>query len=267
MPSKAERGDLRALLARTLGVTQRRVYQMAKELADRASVSTADAIWIIAAQNRINLTQYLPPEVVDRVRLLRQQVPAPPRRATPPDRQTRTVPTRAPKQLRAVPKEFRGEDPILDSATMNKATEMAATYPLLCLVENSMREFIRRVIESRHGKKWWDDGAPEGIRKTIRKRKSEDEKNAWHQRRGKHPIDYLDLNQLPALVRKELGDFVPDLLPSIEWFQELVNELYLSRCVVCHMNPLHKDNIQGVKSKVRQWQKQVKGKEASGFLP
>lgn len=264
MTKKAESGDLRALLASKLKVKERRIYQLAQQLANRASITTAEAIWIIAAQNGINLTKYLPPEVVEKVRVLRQQLPAPPRPlAVPPSpSQRRSVQARGSTREFVIAREFRGTDPILPAKILLEAREMAATYPLLYVLENSMREFIRRVIEARHGTDWWHQKAPRKIREKIKDRMSDDSRNPWHQRRGGHPIDYLDLNQLPALVRATQADFVPDFLSSLEWFNQFVEEVYRSRCVVCHMNPLHKDNIQAVKVRFRQWQKLVSEKQS-----
>ncbi|MFQ5914596.1 MAG: Swt1 family HEPN domain-containing protein, partial [Nitrospinota bacterium] len=158
--------------------------------------------------------------------------------------------------------EFQDTDPLLSDTRLDEARDMAKLYPLFYILENSIREFIRRVIDGTHGKSWWDTEAPRKIRDRIQERMADDQKHAWHQRRGSHPIDYLDLNQLPDLVRKTQGDFISDLLPSLEWFTQFVDEVYQSRCVVCHMNPLDKDNIQAVKVRLRQWQKLVSEKKS-----
>ena len=84
--------------------------------------------------------------------------------------------------------------------------------------------------------------------------------NAWHQKRSNSPIDYLDLNQLPALVRAAQSDFVDAFFPSTEWFQQFIDEVYRSRCVVCHMNPLTQNNVDGVGLRFNQWEELVKAK-------
>ncbi|HEV1996474.1 MAG TPA: hypothetical protein VGR03_19230 [Candidatus Acidoferrum sp.] len=261
MPKKPESGDLRSLLATKLGVTERQVYNRAKELANRASLKPAEAIWLLAAQSQINLSKYLPPEVVDRVRGLLLQIPAPPKTAAPfATKQIQVATKAAPKEF-IVAREFKGSDPILSSQVLNEAREMAAIYPLLYVVENSMREFIRRIVDARLGVSWWTTLSPTAIRRQISTRMTDEKKNAWHQRRGNHPIDYLDLIELPAVVRSNELKFIPDFLPTLRWFEQFVEELYQSRCVVCHMNPLEKDNIQDVKLKATKWQKHVKEKK------
>jgi predicted restriction endonuclease len=138
---------------------------------------------------------------------------------------------------------------------------MAVVYPVLYLLENSIREVIDRVMISRYGDNWWDSEAPKGLRDTVSGRMADEKKNCWHQRRGDRPIDYLDLNQLTTLMRKVEKLVVPDIIPSLEWFTQLVDEVYKSRCVVCHMNPLDKDNVQAVSLRFTHWQKQINAKK------
>jgi len=54
---------------------------------------------------------------------------------------------------------------------------------------------------------------------------------------------------------------VPNINPCLDWFTQLIGEVYNSRCVVCHMNPLDKDNIQAVKLRFTQWEKQIDAKK------
>jgi len=90
---------------------------------------------------------------------------------------------------------------------------------------------------------------------------ADEKKNSWHQRRGARPIDYLDLNQLPALMRKIEKEVVPNIIPSLQWFDQLIEEVYKSRCVVCHMNPLDEVNIQAIKVRLIHWQNQISAKK------
>ena len=111
-------------------------------------------------------------------------------------------------------------------------------------------------MTNRYGNNWWDSKAGK-LKDKVNERMSDEKRNSWHQRRGARPIDYLDLAQLPALVRQ----IQKDIIPSIEWFTQFLDEVYKSRCVVCHMNPLDDTNIQGVKLRFTQWQRQVRGKK------
>ncbi|MBM4034488.1 MAG: hypothetical protein FJ291_22310 [Planctomycetes bacterium] len=137
---------------------------------------------------------------------------------------------------------------------------MAAVFPLLYVLENSMRQLIDRVMRAKHGGNWWPKCAPQGLQAAVAKRMADDERDSWHQRRGAREIDYLDLNQLPALVRNNQKDFFPTILSTIEWFDQFVKEIYTSRCVVCHMNPLDSNNIRAVEVRRKQWEKQLSAK-------
>ena len=44
------------------------------------------------------------------------------------------------------------------------------------------------------------------------------------------------------------------------WFQELVNELNVSRRVAAHMNPLEDDDVKNVEAAFRKWAKLMKAK-------
>ncbi|HUG63904.1 MAG TPA: hypothetical protein VMK83_01670 [Gaiellaceae bacterium] len=46
------------------------------------------------------------------------------------------------------------------------------------------------------------------------------------------------------------------------WFQELVNEVNVSRRVAAHMNPLELDDVKNVEAAFRKWSKVLKAKEA-----
>ena len=158
-------------------------------------------------------------------------------------------------------KDFVYEDILLTKTKLKEMAEMAEIYPYLYILENSIIEFIDKVMISQIGVNWWELQAPKYLRKDVQDRMADDKKDSWHQRRGARPIDYLDLKDLPRLVNKLVRVIVPDIIPSLEWFKGLVDEVYKSRCVVCHMNPLDKNNINAVKVRFNHWQKQIKEKQ------
>jgi len=253
--------QLRKALLEKLNVTPQALSQRVQTLKRQYAITTEDANYIIAQREGIILDRYLDKDTVNHVRGIFQQISHITQDTTTIAKLARKGKRGAEKkQLFIVfPKEFTVTDPILEERKLLEARDMAAVYPLLYVLENSIREVIDRVMTKHYGSNWWDSKAGD-LKKVVDKRKSDEERNMWHQRRGARPIDYLDLAQLPALVRQIQKDFVPNIIPSVEWFTQFVDEVYKSRCVVCHMNPLDNTNIQSVKVKFTQWQRHIAGK-------
>ena len=258
--------QLRKALLEKLKVTPQALSQRVQGLKRQYAITTEDATYIIAQRDGIILDKYLGRDTVNHVRGIIQQI-------TNITQDTTTIAKLARKGKReeekkrlfvVFPKEFTVTDPILGKKKLLEARDMAVIYPLLYVLENSIREVIDRLMTNRYGNNWWDLKAGK-LKDKVNERMSDEKKNSWHQRRSARPIDYLDLAQLPALVRQIQKDIVPDIIPSIEWFIQFVEEVYKSRCVVCHMNPLDSTNIGAVKLRFTQWQRQMTGKK--GLIP
>jgi len=249
---------LRKALLKTLGCTPAALSQRVKRLKKNHPMTSDDAAYLIAHQQGIPLDRYLPVEQINHIRTVLSQIQTPAPSQVP--SKAIGVRSRTTSKTLIICADLKVTDPVLSQEKLHEAQEMAAVYPLLYVIENSIRHVITSFMESSYGDNWWKEKAPQGLQTAVAQRMSDDANNSWHQRRGARPIDYLDLNQLPALMRKIQGDVVPKIVPSIEWFTELVNEVYRSRCVICHMNPLDKDNISSVKLRFRQWQKLIKAK-------
>lgn len=253
--------QLRKALLKKLGITPQALSQRRKKLKKQYAVTTEDATYVIAQQEGIILDKYLDKETIDRVRDILQHVSYLTRAPSVTKATRRTKKLGTNQRTVVIGKEFRLADPILQRKKISEASEMAAIYPLLYVLENSIREVIDVIMTSRFGDNWWDSEAPKGLRETVASRMADEKRHSWHQRRGARPIDYLDLDQLSPLMRKIEKQVIPDIIPSIEWFTNLIDEIYKSRCVICHMNPLDPDNIEAVKLRFRQWQRQIDAKK------
>ncbi|MGH9555117.1 MAG: hypothetical protein ACRD2Y_04770 [Terriglobales bacterium] len=252
--------QLRNSLMAKLHVKRAQFYNRIREVANRYSLTTAEATMLLAAQNRINLTKLsLPQESLEKIRplLVVHTQNAPP--------STRSKVARRNERPGSL-KEIKPADvpqAVLDSKKISEGNEMALVYQRLYVLENSIRQFITQIMQAKHGPDWWERRVTSGPRDTAKRRMSDEERDTWHQRRGKNPPDYLDLNQLPAIVRNNQDCFIPDFLPTLQWFEAFINELYASRCVVCHMNPLDRNNIAAVEVRFNHWKKLVLSKQAS----
>jgi|SRR5208282_3639866 len=259
----ASNADIRKLLQQKLGIEQAQLYKRAEAVANSLSIKTSDAILVLAAKKNINLHKHgIASAKLEEIRKLLPHVsatnsPAPaPVAASPEGKRSKSKSKRGFK----VKVQDAEDDPILSKATHAEMLAMIPVYQTLYTLENSIRQFINRVLTATHGKDWWDKLAPRGLKETVAKRTKEESVNAWHQKRSSNSIDYLDLDQLPALIRATQADFVPTFFKTVEWFQHFVDEVYQSRCVVCHMNPLIQNNVDGVGLRFNHWENLVKEK-------
>jgi hypothetical protein len=215
-----------------------------------------EAAYVIAHREGIDLSKYLDQQSIQNIRQLMPQ-----------NAKGISVPSKtgASKHLIKnitinISGEFKGTDPLLDEKVLNEAKAMAAVYPLLYVLENSIRQFICLTMKKYHGDNWWENTVPKELKEIVKGRMDDEHINSWHQKRGAKPIDYLDLNDLPRFFSKIIDNISPKIIPDFEWIKQLIKEVYKSRCVLCHMNPLDKDSINSVKLRFNQWQKQMQAK-------
>jgi predicted restriction endonuclease len=252
--------ELRKALIDKLDITPQAVYQQADKIRGLVPMTTEQAVCIIAQRNGIKLDKYLNEEEIHLVRELLQQVT--PLLQLPTKKVEQKTKKQVPrKNIINIGKQFKFVDPLLPLSKLNEANEMSDIFPYLYVLENSIREFIDRIMTTRYGTNWWDSQAPKHLRDDVSIKMTGDKRDSWHQRRGDRPIDYLDLKELPRLMNKIEEVIVPDIIPDLDWFRQLVKQVYKSRCVVCHMNPLDKNNVDAVVVWFKQWEKQLDAKK------
>ena len=245
----------KALLAK-LKVSQQALSQRIQKTIKEFPMTREEAAYIIAHEEGIILNKYLDFQTIQNIQRLISQ-------------KTKNVTViRKNKNSKATIKNitinisnnFKSTDPLLDEKILNEAKQMATIYPLLYILENSMRQFLCLVMKKYHGENWWETMVAKELRIDAEDRMKDENKNKWHQKRGTRPIDYLDFNDLRRLFSKIISKVSPTIIPDLEWINQLIKEVYISRCVLCHMNPLNKDSIDSVKLRFNHWQKQIKGK-------
>lgn len=254
--------ELRRELLKKLDITPQGLHERVKKRKRSVPMSTPDATCVIAHEQGIHVDRYIPPDDLERVRsLVRMGVQSserePRAKAAAPGR------SRVERHVEVrFPSEFRLTDPILPKPKLEEARQMAQVYPLLYVLENSIREVIKRVMAAKYGADWWDTELTSGKAKSVHdaadtRRTQETTKNSWHQRRGAHPIDYTDLGQLLTVIQAKQGAFIPGVIPDADWFAQFMRELEPSRNVLCHMNPLDELNAKDVRQKLERWSRVV----------
>lgn len=256
--------QLKQALLQKLDITasglSRRIMKEQKAL----SMTTELATYLIAQENGIVIGKYLSDAEVAEVRNLQvQKAGVNNSKASPaPARQAAAKKMTVTRRAISAPSGISINDPILPQKKLAEAAAMIKVYPVLYGLENSIRELIKRVMSDKFGKDWWDTQLTtsklRGVRDTANDRMTKEKtKHSWHQRRGSHPIDYVQFDDLEKILRAKKPLFHPHIIPDWEWLLHLFREILPSRHVVCHMNPLDSDNTRDVESWYKKWVKVI----------
>jgi hypothetical protein len=120
-------------------------------------------------------------------------------------------------------------------------------------------------MEAKFGAGWWDTALTSAnalkMKGKVEDRLKKEDEQSWHQRRGAHKIDYVDLGDLLVIAQSKRDLFFPRLLGKETWFQNLVEQTSPSRNVLCHMNPLSKDSVTALGVRLTEWHTHVKTRE------
>lgn len=137
---------------------------------------------------------------------------------------------------------------------------MAETaYPLVYVFENSVREVIKLLMAKAFGDDWWEKKVADSVRRKTQGRIDDEEHNAWHGRRGSHPVYYTNIGDLAKIVVANWPQF-EQILPNQGWFTSRINEIELSRNVLEHNNPLQNRDLQRLRLYLTDWQDQIASK-------
>jgi hypothetical protein len=245
----------RAVIAAT-GITRQGVEYRAKKVKREAGpMSTEQAIAVVAHDEDIDITQYLEPDEVQRVNQLVVQraileSPEARARAAAPAQKTVKV---------SIAERFELSDPLLTERVLRDAREMAGVYAELYVFENSVREVIKRVLSGQYGAQWWEvcvKSQHPKVYEYAQSRMEDERRNAWHRRRGEHPIHYTDIPHLVTLIEGQWEHF-KGLFPDQTWVTQRIKEIARSRNVVDHHNPLRKPDQERIGVYFDDWFRQV----------
>lgn len=258
----ATNAAIRTALLAKLDVTPQRLSQLVGKRKAELPMSTEQAVYTLAHEHGIDVSKHLGGDGTAEVRALVAQLrsraaegPAP---AKPKARNGS-----APRPVLITIAGINVERlPGLTAAHAKEAELMAEkVYPALYVFENSARDLISRVLKSGVGDDWWDKVVPRKVKDKAAGRKRDEKKDPWHGKRGAALIDYLDLTDLPSIVSAPLAwPHMKAFFDRPSWFEELVNELNVSRRVAAHMNPLEPDDVKNVEAAFRKWGKVLRAK-------
>ena len=250
--------NLRKAVLAKLKVTPQAISQQVKDLKRVVPMSTEEGWYTLAAMKGIDISKFLDPDEVDKIRGLLGEV----RRATAAAQaqtvktaKTRPSPTR-PVHITIAPN-IKLDDPLLPSAVAAEAKFMAErVYPMVYVLENSMRAFIARIMQAAHGENWWESHVPSSVTNPVSDRMKKDQRLTWHGKRSAHPIYYTDTPHLIDIVEANWPDFKP-FLPKKEFFTERLWEINHSRRIIAHNNPLAVDDQKRIEVYFQDWENHV----------
>jgi Swt1-like HEPN len=158
-------------------------------------------------------------------------------------------------------KEMDISDPLLPPKYIEDAKKMAEIYPIIYLFENSVRNFIRLALDKAFPEGWWTE--PRVTRDPFNKansRKKDEGNNLWHGSRSSNMLDYVDLEELEKIINRNTETLTPyfkGLPKDLEWLKMKIKEIYPSRNIIAHCNPLSAHDIKRVQVICLDWQKQL----------
>jgi len=154
----------------------------------------------------------------------------------------------------------------LNNKIINEAYKMAQeAYLILYLFENSLRNFVNRVMTKEFGSDWWNTKMRtkklKRIAEKVERRKLEDKNLYWHSRRKSHELNYSDFNHLKSIIETYSSNFKNYFIgrhKETYWITSKIFESFPSRNVTAHNNPLTDRDIKRLEASYSEWLEQMK---------
>ncbi len=244
--------DLKRAIVTELGVTRQAVEARAKRNKKKLPMCDAQAYGVVAHEIGLDISKYLDTSDVDRVRdtVYRLKLLGSPEARRKETSPTKTIVVRIGTDLQL-------KDPLLPPRVLSDAKAMTRVYAKLYVFENSVREVIKRVLCKKYGSAWWDQCISGKIQAKATVRMKDDERNAWHGRRGNHPIHYVDMPDLGRIIAARWKHDFKGLFHSLEWISVRLDEISRSRNTVDHHNPLRAEDRKLIELYFAHWFDQI----------
>ena len=162
---------------------------------------------------------------------------------TPRNNATRTKSLRKSKILHLESMAISAKPPLLDEDIINKSIQNSNLYPMIYILENSIRKLITHYMQKNYGSNWWEDKINNTTKQNVENKKKKEKLNPWIGKRSDDPIYYTDFIDLVNILRSKPDIFNPiftGLSGGINWITQRIEELYLIRNNLAHSCPLLK---------------------------
>jgi hypothetical protein len=143
-----------------------------------------------------------------------------------------------------------------DEELVARAQKMAVVYVAIAAFENSVREFVSKVLLEQFGADWWLQGVSEKIRTKAEGRRGEEEKIRWHTPRGDEPINYTEFGDLSSIMSQNWTLF-EDYVQNQDWMRLIIATVERSRNVIMHSGDLGLQDVERIATSIKDWIRQV----------
>jgi hypothetical protein len=237
---------IREKLLSTLKISKQALSQQAKKIKERyGPMSTDEAVYIIAHQNKIDLSKFLSIEVVDRIRSL-----------VPKDIGIREQAIPALKKKKVSTAKASNDDytyPLVSKSQILKAKQIGEeTYPLVYVLESSMRNLISKQLSTKYGQDWWEKANIKNCRENIEKTIGKEQRYPYREKRGKDKLSYANFDDLKRIILNEQSAFF-QIIVDFQWFESRMNEIYMARNALAHSTSISIDDHRRIELFFRDW--------------
>jgi hypothetical protein len=236
--------EVRRELLDRLDITPQGLSYRAKKIKEAyGPMTTEEAVYVIAHLEGIDLSRHLSIAKLDRVRaLVPREIQYSYYRRSAVD---------AKKPSRRV---SRGQEqyPLVTASQAKIGEDLGArVYPLLFILENSIREFISLRL-SKKDSDWWGNFVSSKVRNSIERTMKKEARYPYRDKRGKHPLWYANFFDLKHIILTNQSEFA-DTIIDFDWFAVHMDEIYMVRNNIAHCVPVSADDISRLEVFFRDW--------------
>jgi hypothetical protein len=236
--------NVRRELFKKLPISPQAMSQRANRIKEQYGPMTTDeAVYVIAHTKGVDLSKYLPLDVLDRVRALipRDIKPEP---IIAPTKQKKVASRKKKRSLISYP--LVKESFIQDAVAIGEEA-----FPQVVVLENSIRNLIEKRLSAK-AKDWQTTLVPPAVQKNVQRTMDKEKKFPYREKRGHNFLMYCNFSDLKNIVIANESDF-RDVIVDLEWFKVKMDEVYMARNNLAHSVLLTSDDRGRIALFYRDW--------------
>lgn len=133
----------------------------------------------------------------------------------------------------------------------NDAHDMSRYYRIFYMLENDIRSFIFDMMFEKYGADWWRSQVPLDIQEAVTKN-MERETEQGITPRSSNDLDYTTFGHLSEIIKYNWDVFAGSMTDK-KAVQRVMTQLNMLRGPIAHCNVLAEDEVDRLKSTVKDW--------------